>query len=377
MVILLLKQLDLEMFDYSDKISRYSENGKSEIETVSPPVGTLHTNHTLASDRSTTVLQEARDKTNIITEIALKHPDIIVKSGSLPAGYIISYHLKGGSVMSRHESESEFVQKIKRAVPVDLRKKHDYFRGTLTRELNTLTVWVGPNFRFCPITNIQEIIALFDDARKNGVGKKEMSIENIIDAFWEKRDEINAKAEELGISERIETKDQLERKIRFVPLIFDISFHSAAMGIDSSVVSQMKSDMEKEFKTEIERDLKGRMQDVLERLSKSLKTIKQSKKGNAMNKRTHDSLIRNLEEIEKLNITQSDELKNMIRLSKALTEGLATQDLRTSAKSIEDDAAKSPEEIFKDAFRKSVPVDVSSKDELILNSVIEEIASQL
>jgi hypothetical protein len=367
------------MFDYSDKISRYNGNGTTEIDTVSQPSGTPHTTQVLATDRSTTVLQEVKDKTDIITEIALKHPEIIVKSGSLPAGYIISYHLKGGSVMSKHESESDFVQKIKRAVPIDLRKKHDYFRGTIARELNTLTVWVGPNFRFCPITNIQEVIALFDEARKNGVGKKEMSIENIIDAFWEKRDEINAKAEELGISERIETIDQLERKIRFVPLIFDISFHSASMGIDSSVVSQMKSDMEKEFKTEIERDLKGRMQDILERLSKSLKTIKQSQKGKSktMNKRTHDSLIRNLEEIEKLNITQSDELKNMIRLSKALTEGLATQDMRTSAKVIEENEAKTPEEIFKDAFRKSAPVDVSSGEELILNSVIEEIASQL
>jgi hypothetical protein len=365
------------MFDYSDKISRYSERSTAEIDTVSQPSGVLHTTQVLATDRSTTVLQEVKDKTDIITEIALKHPEIIVKSGRLPAGYIISYHLKGGSVMSKHESESEFVQKIKRAVPVDLRKKHDYFRGTIARELDKLSVWIGPNFRFSPITNIQEVIALFDDARTKGVGKKEMSIEQIVEAFWVKRDEINTKAGELGIVERIENKDQLERKIKFVPLIFDISFQSAAMGIDSSVVSQMKSDMEKEFKTEIERDLKGRMQDVLERLSKSLKTIKQSKKGNAMNKRTHDSLIRNLEEIEKLNITQSDELKNMIRLSKALTEGLATQDMRTSARSIQDDAAKSPEEIFKDAFRKSAPVDVSSKDELILNSVIEEIASQL
>jgi len=375
----LLKQVGFEMFDSSDKISRYSENGKAEIETVSPPVGTLHTIQVLATDHGATVLQEARDKTDIITEIAANHPEIIVKSGSLPAGYIISYHLKGGSVMSKHESESEFVQKIKRAVPVDLRKKHDYFRGTISRELDKLSLWVGPNFRFSPITNIQEVIALFDDARTKGVGKKEMSIAQIVEAFWEKRDEINTKAGELGIVERIENKDQLERKIKFVPLIFDISFQSAAMGIDSSVVSQMKSDMEKEFKTEIEKDLKGRMQDVLERLSKSLKTIKCSQKGKSktMNKRTHDSLIRNLEEIEKLNITQSDELKNMIRLSKALTEGLATQDMRTSARSIEDDAAKTPEEIFKDAFRKSAPVDVSSKDELILNSVIEEIASQL
>ncbi|CAG0967339.1 hypothetical protein METP3_01226 [Methanosarcinales archaeon] len=377
MVILLLKQLDLEMFDCSEKILRYSENGTAEIETVSPPAGTLHTNHTLASDCSTTVLQEARDKTNIITEIALKHPDIIVKSGSLPCGFIISYHLKGGNVMSKQEAETEFVQKIKKAVPIDLRKKHDYFRGTITRELDKLTVFLGPNFRFSPVANIQEVIALFDDARTRGVGKKEMSIEQIVEAFWEKKDEINSKAEELGIAERIENKDQLQRKIRFVPLIFDISFQSAAMGIDSSVVSQMKSDMEKEFKIEIERDLKSRMQDILERLSKSLKTIKCSQKGKPMNKRTHDSLIRNLEEIEKLNITQSDELKNMIRLSKALTEGLATQDLLTSARSIEDDATKTPEEIFKDAFRKSAPVDVSSKDELILNSVIEEIASQL
>jgi hypothetical protein len=365
------------MFDFSDKISLYSENGTAEIDTVSQPSGTPHTTQVLATNHGTTVLQEARDKTNIITEIALKHPEIIVKSGSLPAGYIISYHLKGGSVMSKHESETEFVQKIKRAVPVDLRKKHDYFRGTITRELDKLTVWVGPNFRFAPVANIQEVIALFDDARTRGVGKKEMSIEQIVEAFWEKKDEINMRAEELEISERIESKDQLERKIRFVPLIFDISFHSAAMGIDSSMVSQMKLDMEKEFKTEIEKDLKGRMQDVLERLSKSLKTIKQSKKRKAMKKRTHDSLMRNMEEIEKLNITQSDEIKNMIRLSKALTEGLATQDMRTSARSIEDDEAKTPEEIFRDAFRNSAPVDVSLKDELILNSVIEEIASQL
>lgn len=323
------------------------------------------------------VTQEAKDKTDTITEIAKNHPDIIVKSGSLPAGYIISYHLKGGSILTKHESESEFIQKIKRAIPKDIRDKHDYFRGTVARELDGLTVWVGHNFRFCPVKNIHEVVSIFENSKTNGVGKKEISISGIIDEFMLHKDEINARAEEHNISERIETRELLERKIRFVPLIFDISFNSPAMGIDSSAVAGIKSGMEKEFKAEIESDLKDRMQKVLLTLSRSLKTIKTSKKGKTMHKRTHDALLRNMEEIEKLNITESEELKNMVRLSKALTTALSTKDMRTPAKSIDDISAKTPEEIFAEAFRKSAPVDISSNDDKALNSIIEEIASQL
>ncbi len=96
-----------------------------------------------------------------------------------------------------------------------------------------------------------------------------------------------------------------------------------------------------------------------------------------MHKRTHDALIRNMEEIEKLNITESEELKNMIKLSQALTEALSTQDLRVHAKDIEDCSAKMPEQIFAEAFRKSAPVDTKSDDDKALNLVIEEIVSQL
>ncbi len=325
------------------------------------------------------VLQEAKEKTDTIIEIAKNHPDIIVKSGSLHSGYIISYHLKGGSILSKHESENEFIQRIKRAIPADLRNKHDYFRGTLSRELDGLTVWVGHNFRFCPLKNIHEVIDLFENARNTGVGKKEVSISAIIDGMIDHKDEINTRAAELGISERIESREQLEQKIRFLPFVFDISFHSAAMGIDINAVSKIKSEMEKEFKAEIESDLKGRMKNVLETLSKSLKTIKNSKKGKAMHKRTHDALMRNMDEIEKLNITESEELKNMVRLSKALTEALATKDMRTQAKNVgcASADAKTPEEIFAEAFRKSAPVTPTSNDDMALNSIIEEIASQL
>lgn len=118
------------------------------------------------------VTQEAKDKTDTIIEIAKNHPDIVVKSGSLPAGYIISYHLKGGSILTKHESESEFIQKIKRAIPKDIRDKHDYFRGTVARELDGLTVWVGHNFRFCPVRNIHEVVSIFENSKTNGVGKK-------------------------------------------------------------------------------------------------------------------------------------------------------------------------------------------------------------
>jgi hypothetical protein len=330
------------------------------------------------TDHGQVILEEAKKKTETIAEIAKNHPDIKVQSGTLPSGYIVSYHLKGGSLMSKHESEDEFIQRIKRAIPKELRSKHDYFRGTLTRELDSLTVWVGPNFRFCPMTNINEIVDLFENAKTVGVGKKEISVANIIEALLEHKDEINVRAEDLGISERINTKEQLQMKIRFLPLIFDISFHSAAMGIDSNTVSRIKSDMEKEFKSEIESDLKSRMQKVLKTLSKSLKTIKtSSKRGKSMHKRTHDALMRNMEEIEKLNITESEELKNMIKLSKALTEALTNQDLRTYAKNIEDSTAKMPEQIFAEAFRKSAHVDTKSDDDKALNLVIEEIVSQL
>ncbi len=331
-----------------------------------------------AAAATSTTMQEVKDKTDTITEIAKNHPDIIVKSGSLPAGYIISYHLKGGSILSKHESESEFIQKIKRAIPATLRKKHDYFRGTIAREMDGLTIWVGHNFRFCPVKNIHEVIEMFENA-KTGIGKKEISISTIIDEFMLHKDEINTHAEELGISERIDTKELLEKKIRFVPLIFDLSFHSAAMGIDSGAVAGIKSEMEKEFKAEIESDLKSRMKNVLETLSNSLKTIKKSKKGKAMHKRTHDALLRNMEEIEKLNITDSEELKNMVRLSKALTTALATKDMRTPAKTIDNTSTKTAEEIFAEAFRKSAPESSvsASNDDKALNSIIEEIASQL
>jgi hypothetical protein len=366
------KQLSLQLIE-EEKIEKQTKIH----ETTAEPQIAFKALRTPRAKRTAAATQEAEEKTNTILEIAQNHPGIVVKSGRLPAGYIISYHLKGGSILTKHESESEFIQKIKKAIPKNIRDKHDYFRGTITRELDSLTVWVGPNFRFCPVKNVHEVISLFENAKTGGVGKKEISINGIIDEFMQHKDEINARAEELGISERIETRELLEKKIRFVPLIFDISFDSAAMGIDSGAVAGIKSEMEKEFRAEIEGDLKTRMQKVLETLSRSLKTIKTSKKGKNMHKRTHDALLRNMEEIEKLNITENDELKNMINLSKALTEALATQDMRTPAKTIDTTTSKTPEEIFAEAFRKSAPVSLESDGDKALNSVIEKIASQL
>ncbi len=315
-------------------------------------------------------LQEAKEKTSTIMEIAKTHPNIHIESGRLPSGYIVSYHLKGGSIMSKHESETEFVQLIKRAIPADLRNKHEYIRSTLTRELDKLTVWVGQNFRFCPVKNIYAVIDIFDNAN-TGIGKKEISISTIIDELIEHKDDINAKAEELGIAERIDTREKLETKIYFRPRLFDISFDSPAMGIDTEKVSKIKSEMEKDFKVEIEGDLRERMKQVLETLSKSLKTIKKSKNGK-MNKRTHDSLIRNMEQIENLNITESEELKTMVSLSKALTEALTSKDMRTQATAIDATTSKTPEQIFADAFRESAPAAPASGGDNALNSLIEE-----
>lgn len=67
----------------------------------------------------------------------------------------------------------------------------------------------------------------------------------------------------------------------------------------------------------------------------------------------------------------------MLRPSKALTDALSTKNMRTPAKSLDNASAKTPEEIFAEAFRKSVPADISSNDDKALNSIIEEIASQL
>lgn len=328
---------------------------------------------------TSTIAQEVQEKTDTIMELAKKHPDIVVKSIHLPSGYIINYNLKGGSMFTKHHAENEFVQKIMKAIPKTIRGKHDYFRGTVSRKLDGLTVWVGNNQRFCPIKHIHEVFELFENAKKNGVGKKEISIKGIIDEFMAHMDEINARAEEYGIAERIVSRELLEKKIRFLPHIFDISFTSSAMGINSEELAEYKSNMEKDFKVEIESDLKNRMKKVFEKLSASLKVIRKSKKGKAMNKRTHDALMRNMDEIEKLNITESEELKNMVRLSKALATALSTQDIRAAAKTIDNTSAKTPEEMFAEAFRKSSPEkSVTASDEDIgLNSIIEEIASQL
>lgn len=277
------------------------------------------------TDHDETILQEAKNKTEKIKEIAETHPDIIIRSGTLPPGYIVSYHLKGGSIMSKHVSETEFIQKIKRAIPKEIRNKHDYFRGVITRELDRYTVCVGPNFRFCPIKNIDDIVKIFEITKTEGMGKQNISIASVIDGLLENKDIINTHAEELGIIERIENKEQLEKKIRFIPLIFDMSFNSPVMGIDTQAVSKIKVEMENEFKAEIEGDLKNRMQKVLKTLSASIRTVKNNKR-KTLHKRTQKALMHNLMEIENLNITESDEIKNMVKLSKALIEALSTHD---------------------------------------------------
>lgn len=327
------------------------------------------------TDHNETILQEAKNKTEKIKEIAETHPDIIIRSGTLPPGYIVSYHLKGGSIMSKHVSETEFIQKIKRAIPKEIRNKHDYFRGVITRELDRYTVCVGPNFRFCPIKNIDDIVKIFEITKTEGMGKQNISIASVIDGLLENKDIINTHAEELGIIERIENKEQLEKKIRFIPLIFDMSFNSPVMGIDTQAVSKIKVEMENEFKAEIEGDLKNRMQKVLKTLSASIRTVKNNKR-KTLHKRTQKALMHNLMEIENLNITESDEIKNMVKLSKALTEALSTHDKCIPTTAIGDTTTKIPEEIFAEAFRKTAPVDGTSKEDVSLSKTIEELIAQ-
>ncbi len=352
-----------------------SEN-KSIITTVEEnPIAFKALRALQTNDHDKTILQEAKDKTEKIKEIAETYPDIVIKSGTLPPGYIVSYHLKGGSIMSKHVSETEFIQKIKRAIPKEIRNKHDYFRGVFTRELDRYTVCVGPNFRFCSIKNIDEIVKLCEISKTEGLGKQSISIAAIIDALLEQKDIINTHAEELGIRERIENKEQLEKKIRFIPLIFDMSFNSPVMGIDSQAVSKIKIEMENEFKVEIEGDLKNRMQKVLKTLSASIRTVKNNK-GKTIHKRTQKALMHNLMEIENLNITESEEIKNMVNLSKALTEALSTHDKCIPTIATGDTTTKTPEEIFAEAFRKTAPVDGTSKEDVSLSKTIEELISQ-
>jgi len=352
-----------------------SENQSTDTTVEEHPIAfkALRTLQTTNHDK--TILQEAKNKTEKIREIAEAHPDIIIRSGTLPPGYIVSYHLKGGSIMSKHVSETEFIQKIKRAIPKEIRNKHDYFRGVITRELDRYTVCVGPNFRFCPIKNIDDIVKLFEISKTEGMGKQNISIASVIDGLLENKDIINTHAEELGIIERIENKEQLVKKIRFIPLIFDMSFNSPVMGIDSQAVSKIKVEMENEFKAEIEGDLKNRMQKVLKTLSASITTVKNNK-GKTLHKRTHKALMHNLMEIENLNITESEEIKNMINLSKALTEALSTQDKYIPKTTTGDLTMTTPEEIFAEAFRKTAPVNGTSKEDVSLSKTIEELIAQ-
>ncbi len=132
-----MAQLSLESITFNGEQTTLAETPPAPV-TTAPVTATV-----------TTAAQEVKVKTETILDIAQTHPDIEVRSGKLPSGYIISYHLKGGSILTKHVAENEFIESIKRAIPKELREKHEYFRGTVSRELDELTVWIGTNFRFC------------------------------------------------------------------------------------------------------------------------------------------------------------------------------------------------------------------------------------
>jgi len=253
-----------------------------------------------------------------------------VKAVSLPAGFLVAYRMSGAALATKRESESEYVERIKNALPKETRGVFGRLRGAIERELDQFSVKAFGGLRYVSEDNIEKVMSILNNAQSGGIGKNSISIETVVDVIWENRDIINENAEQLGMLDRISTLSTLQNSIRIKTIMIDVAFGN--QGISANQLSDIRTQLHSQIVTEVELDLKSRLDKMVNTLSKNIEKMK-SKKSGTMHKKSSTNIMKQVKEIRSLNKTNNSEIEGLLHAIEGLTNQYSSKVSTKSKKS--------------------------------------------
>jgi hypothetical protein len=284
---------------------------------------------------------------------------------TLPPGLFMSYTISGSTFGMKTETETEYIDKIKKALPTELRGAPSRLRTVIDRQLDQLSIRVHNGLRYIPAKNFPEVQKLLHAAESEGVGKdNKHSVQQIIDNMWEQRDVINANAIEYGIDLHIDNKESLKRRICLSTFYIDTSF-GGENTLDPKLIEQVVETKKQQVVDQINNTLVNDMQDIISKISKLLANATNTKTGKP-NGRSVNALQREIDRIRSLNLTQNSELSTLLDAA----DGLILRSI--------EEAEPTPKTVRRgrNTSNKSKKVDNSSTSTTKSNESVEEITKE-
>jgi hypothetical protein len=230
---------------------------------------------------------------------------------TLPPGLFMSYTISGSTFGMKTETETEYIDKIKKALPSDLRGAPSRLRTVIDRQLDQLSIRVHNGLRYVPAQNFPEVQKLLHAAETDGVGKdNKHSVQQIINDMWEQRDIINANAIEYGIDLHIDNMESLKRRICLSTFYIDTSF-GGENTLDPALIDQVVETKKQQVVDQLNNTLVNDMQDILSKIGKLLANATNTKTGKP-NARSVNALQKEIDRIRSLNLTQNNELSTLL-----------------------------------------------------------------
>jgi len=229
---------------------------------------------------------------------------------NLPPGLFVSYTISGTSFATSRENETDYIEKIKMALPRKLRGANGKLRSAIDRELDNYSIRVFTGIRYVPAKNFAAVQKILSDAQTKGIGKdNKYSIKNIIDELWENKDEINETAQKLGISAHISNRKSLEDKIYLTTFFIDTSIGSTELSPE--IVDRVVETKTKQVVDQINTNLTNDLQDIISKISKILAKAKDTKSGKPHGK-SISALKKEIKRVRSLNLTKNPEVSTLL-----------------------------------------------------------------
>ena len=320
----------------------FSETPIEEINDIQLPVQIPVQNNLPEENLQTTTPEETKTKDTLFNRMQKQHDLIDGKTNeeaiqalidhldtakevtdtknmavmTLPPGLFVSFTISGSTFATSRENENDFVEKIKMALPKELRGAGNRLRTVIDRELEMYSIRVFNGIRYVPAKNFAKVQKFLVDAESNGVGKdKKYSVQKIREDMWEHRDEINKNAEDLNINAKIESVDDLKKKICLTSFFIDTTFGSTEL--DPALVSKVVEQKTQHVLDQTINVLTKDIENIIRKLSTQIANANKSKNGK-INSKSASAMQKQISRIRSLNPVVNPEIDNLLNAAEGL-----------------------------------------------------------
>lgn len=276
-----------------------------------------------STDKSEHVLIKDKDNTDALQTIIDQLDQLKELKGStntasikLPPGLLLMYTLRGSSLATCAESEDEYIETIKNALPKDVRSLWAKLRSEVEKELDRCSTKVFGTIRFVSEQNIKQVSEIFERARETGLGRHRISIQGIINGIWNNREEINKNAIRLEIATRITDIEDLKRYIKIETFMIDSTFSDESLSPET--LDAVRDLAKEQVITELENNLVKDLNDSVGILSKSIHKL-DTKKNVTLHGKSAKTILRQVDVIKNLNVTNNEKVDSVLGAVEGLT----------------------------------------------------------